>query len=177
MPPALADDAAPEFAHLFGITLHELFDGRDALALEALHHLRADAGEFLRGEVFEGRGDIAIIEDGEAIGLEHIGAEFGEGAIGGNTYGAAHGFAAVFGDLGLDGRGELFGGCTRALGAVELATDFVDGVDAIDGDVFVDGGEDAMVHAHVKARAGIDDDEVGAEALAFAHAGAGFDAE
>jgi hypothetical protein len=138
--------------------------------------LRADAGEFLGREMFDCAGEVGVVENREAIGLEHVGAEFGEGAVGSDADGAAHGFAAVFGDLVLDGFGECFAGCTRVLGAVEFATDFVDGVDTIDGDVFVDSREDAVMHAHVEARAGVDDGDSGAEAFGVAHARAGLDA-
>jgi len=107
----------------------------------------------------------------------HVAGDLGEIAVGRHADGAAEGFADVVLDGLLDGEGDLAGVGGLAFAAEELADHLVDAGG-------VGYGADAVYRFYnfvgifgVGGVVAVDEDDVGADALGFADAGAGFDAE
>ncbi len=178
--PAFADHAAPEAAHLLLVLLAEITDGADARVFESLHHPRADASEFLCREMADHAAlgsEIFVAQDDEAVGLLHVGSEFGEGAVWGDADGGSHPRTAARVDGIFDVEGELPGALRIALETIEPTRNFVDGVDLVDRNAGVHGGNNPVVHEDIEARARVENRDRGAEAFGLTHACAGLDAE
>ena len=177
VPPTFALDGAEDAGEVAGGFGEEVVGGEDAVGVEARLHADVDPAEFYEVETEETGGEVLVADDDESVGLLEVGSEFGEEGVGGDSDGAGEAGREFGRDGGFDGLGDFSGLVGFALFAEEAASHFVDRADFVDGEVFFDALDDAVVIVGVFGGGGLDADELRAHLEGVADFGAGFDAE
>jgi len=174
---AVAPDGVEEGMHAGSIQGQQIGHSANALGIEADLGARSDAGKVAEDEVGDGVGELTGKKADEAVGFLHIAGDLGEVAIGGHADGATEGLADVVFDGLLDGQRDLPSGGWIAFAAQELADHLVDAGRVRDRADSFDGGNNFVGIFRVGGVVAVDEDDAGAEALGFADAGSGLDAE
>lgn len=176
-PQTISEDAAPCAVQLLAAAAAELLNGANAGPGEAALHAFADAGDVAELKPRKDVGELAPLDEDEAVRLLHAGGDLGQEAVGADADRAPKRLTGVVTNALLDASRELNGSGGDALRPGELAGEFVDRKGGMHGHALLNSGDDAMVHLDVELWPRLDEHNVRAEAASIAHGDAGPDAE
>lgn len=177
MPEFFSADAAPDAVHLLAAEGEQLAHRADVVPVQALLHACADSGQVAEPEPAERRHEDIGREGDEAVGLVHVGGDFGEITVRRESDGAAKSVPRVIADGLLDGARESEGVEERLFAAHQIDCHFIDGQHSGDRSATLDGADDLVVVLDVELVTALDYDEARAEAFCLADLGSGLDAE